>query len=72
MKGEYENMDKEPIYADGLKVCPKCGASEFWVIWKQWFSDDGIEDVNAGIQCKACGAMFYTREYYWATMAFPK
>jgi len=72
MKGEHENMYKEPIYADGLKICPKCLSSEFWVIWKQWFTADDHGDVYAGIQCKACGAMFYTREYYWATMAFPE
>ena len=72
MKGEHENMDKESIYADGLKVCTKCGSSEFWVIYKKWFTNDDHEDVYAGIQCKACGAMFYTREYYWSTMAFPK
>jgi len=58
MKGEYENMDKEPIYADGLKVCPKCGGtvSEVEVIYPR--TNEQEERRGRAFICQSCLYVF--------------
>lgn len=56
-------MDKEPIYADGLKVCPKCGGtvSEVEVIYPR--TDEREERRVKAYICQHCLFVFNTDSF---------
>ena len=54
----------EPIYAEDIKACPKCGSTEFWENWVIEVGDDPTDAVLANVDCINCGASFYGRDYY--------
>jgi len=51
-------MDIEPIYAEDIEVCPKCGSTEFWENRIICVGDDPTDEVLASIECKGCGQEF--------------
>ena len=64
-------MNKKPIYAEDVDICPNCGSKEFFLNWIRWDTEDNYDEL-AGIVCRVCGASYYTTDYYYRYYGLPQ